>query len=185
MRFSRISVVAFCLLALAAAPVSGQWEDDYWGDVPYVPTPPEVVDAMLSLASVSQNDIVYDLGSGDGRMVIEAARKYHARGVGIDVNPTRIEEANENAKEAGVTDRVRFIEGDLFKADIHDATVVTIYLLSTVNLKLRPKLLQDLKPGTRIVSHRFDMGDWEPEKKSTADGRPLYLWIVPKHKETQ
>ncbi len=182
MRLGRLLVPVF-LLVLAGAPLAAQWEEDEWGDVPYVPTPPEVVDAMLELAGVTQNDIVYDLGCGDGRIVIEAAKKYHAHGVGIDINPTRIEEAKANAKDAGVSDRVRFLEGNFFQADIHDATVVTLYLLSTVNLKLRPKLLKDLKPGTRIVSHRFDMGDWKPLKETTADGRPIYLWIVPPDKK--
>lgn len=148
-------------------------------DVPYVPTPQEVVDAMLKLGEVKKGDILYDLGSGDGRIVITAAKVYGVKGTGIDINPERIEEAQANAKKEGVTDRVRFLNQDLFEANISDATVVTLYLLPSINLKLRPKLWKDLKPGTRIVSHSFDMGDWEPEKRIEVDGRYLYLWRVP------
>jgi SAM-dependent methyltransferase len=152
------------------------------GEVPYVPTPEEVVEAMLKLAAVKNTDTVYDLGSGDGRIVITAAKTYGARGVGIDIDPERIAEANENAKKAGVTNRVRFIEKDLYEADIREATVVTLYLLSSVNLKLRPKLLSDLKPGTRVVSHQFDMGDWKPEKKVEIGYRSIYFWTIPQKK---
>lgn len=149
------------------------------GDVPYVPTPEEVVDQMLKLAAVGKDDILYDLGCGDGRIVITAAKQYGAKGVGIDIDPERIQEANENAKQAGVAERTRFVEKDLFQADIHEATVVTLYLLPSVNEKLRPKLRKDLKPGTRIVSHQFDMGDWKPEKKVEIGYRTIYLWKVP------
>jgi SAM-dependent methyltransferase len=157
-------------------------------DVPFVPTTDEAVEAMLKLAGVAKSDVVYDLGCGDGRIVVTAAKKYGARGVGIDINPTRIEEARANAKKNGVEALVRFEEQDLFEAKISDATVVTLFLLSSVNLKLRPKLLADLKPGTRIVSNTFDMGDWKPEKEFTVgDGddesfylsRRLFLWRVP------
>ena len=156
-------------------------------DVPYVPTTEAAVDAMLKLASVKKTDVVYDLGCGDGRIVIAAARDYGARAVGIDINPERIQEAQDNAKKAGVTNLVRFEENDLFDADIHEATVVTLFLLNSVNLKLRPKLLKDLKPGTRIVSNTFDMGDWKPYKEltlqDTADDYGLshkfFLWIIP------
>jgi len=152
-------------------------------DVPYVPTPDLVVQEMLRLASVKAGDVVYDLGCGDGRIVIAAAKQYGARGVGIDINPERIKESNENTARAGVGDRVRFTAQDLFEADLSDATVVTLYLLPSVNLKLRPKLLRELKPGTRVVSHAFRMGDWKPEKsvKLKADGieRTIYLWTVP------
>ncbi|HUG76415.1 MAG TPA: class I SAM-dependent methyltransferase, partial [Burkholderiales bacterium] len=150
--------IAHCLLlivSLALAPALAR-------DVPFVPTDQKVVEKMLELARVGPRDIVYDLGSGDGRIVIAAAKK-GARGVGVDIDPQRIEEARENARAAGVEDRVRFVQGDLFKADIGDATVVTLYLLSTVNQRLRPKLLAELRPGTRIVSHAFDMGDWHPQ----------------------
>ena len=149
-------------------------------DVPFVPTPERVVDKMLDIAKVGPADIVYDLGSGDGRIVIAAAKKYGARGVGIDIDPDRIKEARANARKAGVEKRVEFREGDLFEASIADATVVTIYLLSGINLKLKPKLLAELKPGTRIVSHAFDMGDWAPEQTAKVGGTSVYLWRVPK-----
>jgi precorrin-6B methylase 2 len=148
-------------------------------DVPYVPTPQPVVDAMLKLGEVKKGDVLYDLGSGDGRIVISAAKAFGVRGTGIDINPERIEEAQKNAKDEGVQDKVKFLNQDLFEANISDATVVTLYLLPSINLKLRPKLWKDLKPGTRIVSHSFDMGDWEPEKRVEVDGRYLYLWRVP------
>jgi SAM-dependent methyltransferase len=150
-------------------------------DVPYVPTPQEVVDEMLKVAGVTNNDVVYDLGSGDGRIVITAAQKYSARGVGIDINPKLVAQAKENAVKAGVTDRVQFLQQDLFKTDISQATVVTLYLLPRINIKLRPKLLQELKPGTRIVSNSFDMGKWKPEKTSKVKGRTIYFWTVPEN----
>lgn len=150
-------------------------------DVHYVPTPPDVVAAMLKTANVGKSDIVYDLGSGDGRIVIAAVKDFGAsRATGIDIDPQRIKEANENAKAAGVTDRVRFLNQDLFTTNFSDATVVTMYLLPTLNLKLRPKLLAELKPGTRIVSHAFDMGDWKPEKELDVNGRKVYYWTIPK-----
>jgi SAM-dependent methyltransferase len=148
-------------------------------DVPYVPTPNPVVDGMLKLAGVKSTDVVYDLGCGDGRIVITAAKTYGARGVGVDINPERVQEARANAKSAGVDGKVRFEENDLFKADIHEANVVTLYLLPDVNMRLKPKLLSDLKPGTRIVSHSFDMEDWKPDKEETVEGRHLYLWTIP------
>jgi SAM-dependent methyltransferase len=148
-------------------------------EVPYVPTPIEVVDEMLQMAEVKPGDVVYDLGCGDGRIVIRAAKQYGARGVGIDIDPERIREARQAAKEAGVEDRVTFREQDLFQADLHEANVVTLYLLPSVNLKLRPKLLRDLRPGTRIVSHAFDMGDWEPERTASVDGKAVFRWTVP------
>lgn len=149
-------------------------------EVPFVPTPEDAVEAMLKLAGVKPGDIVYDLGSGDGRIVISAVRDHGAsRAVGVDINPERIAEANANARRAGVEDQVEFRQGDLFDADIGEATVVTLYLLPSVNERLKPKLLSELKPGTRVVSHAFDMGDWKPEKKIEQDGRTLYLWVVP------
>jgi SAM-dependent methyltransferase len=156
-------------------------------DVPYVPTTETAVQAMLKLGEVKKTDVVYDLGCGDGRIVIAAAKSYGARGVGIDINPVRIGEAKENAKKAGVEKLVRFEENDLFEAKISEATVVTLFLLPNINLKLRPKLLADLKPGTRVVSNTFDMGDWKPEKEfivpdtevDTYLSHRLYLWIVP------
>jgi SAM-dependent methyltransferase len=148
-------------------------------DVPYVPTPQHVVEAMLKLADVKKGDVLYDLGSGDGRMVITAAKLYGVKGTGIDIDPKRIQEANENAKKMGVQDQVRFLNQDLFESDFHDATVVTLYLLPGINMKLRPKLWKELKPGTRIVSHSFDMGEWQPEKKIDVEGRNLYYWTIP------
>jgi hypothetical protein len=150
-------------------------------DVPYVPTPEAVVNRMLEMASVQSNDVIYDLGSGDGRIVITAAQEYGTRGVGIDIDPERVQEANENARKAQVTDRVQFLQQDLFDTDISEATVVTLYLLPEVNLRLRPKLLRELKPGTRIVSHAFDMGDWQPERTEQVDGRTIYYWTVPEN----
>lgn len=149
-------------------------------DVPYFTTPPAVVNEMLRLAQLSKNDVLYDLGSGDGRIVIAAAQKYGIRGVGIDIDPERIREANENARRAGVSDRVKFVQQDLFQADLREATVVTLYLLPSVNLKLRPKLLRDLKPGTRVVSHAFDMGMWRADHVIEVEGRAIYYWVVPK-----
>lgn len=148
-------------------------------DVIYVPTGFEVVTQMLKLAEVTSKDIVYDLGCGDGRFVVTAARQFGARGVGIDIDPDRIKEANELAKRTGADDKVRFIQGDLFEADISEATVVTLYLLTRLNIKLRPKLTTELKPGTRIVSHAFDMGDWKPEKTESVGGSSIYLWRIP------
>lgn len=156
-------------------------------DVPYVPTTEPAVEAMLDLAKVTKNDVVYDLGCGDGRIVITAAKKFGARGVGIDINPERISEARANAKKAGVEHLVKFIEQDLFEADIREASVVTLFLLSSVNLKLRPKLLADLKPGARVVSNTFDMGDWKPDKEFTLEdngedsylSHKFFLWVIP------
>jgi len=150
-------------------------------DVIYVPTPTEVVEEMLQLAQVKATDRVYDLGSGDGRIVITAAQKYGARGTGIDIDPLRIQEANENAKKAEVTDLVDFRQQDLFQTDFSDATVVTLYLLPRLNVQLRPKLLRELKPGTRIVSHQFDMGEWKPEKVVKVGDRTVYFWTVPEN----
>ncbi len=148
-------------------------------DVPYVPTPQPVVDKMLELARVGKNDVVYDLGCGDGRVVITAASKYGARGVGIDINPQRIAEANANLKTAGVADKVKFMVGDLFAADVSDATVVTLYLLPSVNRTLRPRLWKQLKVGARVVSHDFDMGpEWPPEKIEKVEGKTVYYWTI-------
>ena len=156
-------------------------------DVPFVPTPPQVVDAMLDVANVTKDDVVYDLGSGDGRIVIAAAKKYGVRGVGYDLDPERVKEARENARVAGVADRVKFEVQNVFTADFKEATVVTMYLLPAVNLKLKPRILAELRPGTRIVSHDFDMGDWTPEKTLTIKGtgereHKVYFWIVPPRK---
>ncbi len=148
-------------------------------DVIYVPTPQEVVDRMLEMAQVTSKDFVVDLGCGDGRNVITAAKVYGARGFGVDIDPARIKEAKENAEKAGVTDKVDFRVANLFETKISDATVLTMYLLSTINLKLRPRILDEMKPGTRIVSHAFDMGDWKPDQRDTVGYRNVYFWIVP------
>jgi SAM-dependent methyltransferase len=170
-------VQVLCSLILVSAPLVAQ-QEGVQRDVPYVPSPTEIVETMLKLGEVKQGDILYDLGCGDGRIVITAAQKFGARGTGVDIDPERIQEAEANARQAGVSDRVRFIQKNLFDADIHDATVVTLYLLPDVNLKLRPKLLRDLKVGTRIVSHQFDMGDWKPDKQVDVGWRSVYLWTV-------
>lgn len=166
---------------------SGRGPDIYW-----VPTPDEVVVKMLQVAKITANDVVYDLGCGDGRIVITAAKVFGARGIGIDIDPQRIRESTENALRAGVSDRVTFIQADLFETDIKEATVVTLYLLTELNVKLRPKLLRDLKPGTRILSHEFDMGDWKPDASGVMRNMKLfysptpvekdvnyYFWVVP------
>ena len=170
-------------------------------EVPYVPTPDNVVLEMLKMAQVDKDDLVYDLGCGDGRIVITAVSKFGCRGVGIDIDPERIKESKENAIKTGVSDRVQFMQMDLFDADISKATVVTLYLLSEVNLRLRPKLLRELSPGTRVVSHAFSMGEWKPETSSSVkleeymdpyvqdyrdpftldfwDFHTVYFWIIP------
>lgn len=174
-------------LAAPAPPVALQefpWQQYRGYDVPFVSTPPEVVDEMLRLADIKAGDLLYDLGCGDGRIVIAAAKRFGIKAVGIDINPIRIAESNENAAKAGTGDKVRFIQQNLFEADFKDATVVTMYLLTSVNLRLRPKLLADLKPGTRLVSHSFDMGNWNPDKTSVistsyGDHRNIHFWVVP------
>jgi ribosomal protein L11 methylase PrmA len=173
------------LIAVSAAliAVAPSFAKDQYPDVIYVPTPHEVVDDMLRLANVHKGDVLYDLGSGDGRIAIAAAKKYGIKAVGIDIDPERIREATENAKKAGVTNLVQFRQEDLFKADFRDATVVTLYLLPDLNVKLRPRLWDELKPGTRIVSHQFDMGTWKPEKKLESNGRTVYFWTVPAKKK--
>ncbi len=167
------------LFALVAGLVWAQDTPERYPDVPYVPTPPEVVAEMLKLADVHKGDVVFDLGCGDGRIVIMSVEKYGAtKATGIDIDPERIREANENAEKAGVTDKVKFLKGDLFETDLRSANVVTLYLLPSVNMKLRPKLWKELKPGTRVVSHSFDMGDWKPDKTVEINGRRLYLWTI-------
>jgi SAM-dependent methyltransferase len=148
-------------------------------DVPYVPTSMELVNKMLDMAKVTNSDTVFDLGCGDGRIVVTAAKERGARGTGIDINPERIAEANANAKSAGVEDRVNFLVGDLFKANFSEATVVTLYLLPSVNKKLRPQLWRQLKVGTRVVSHDFDMGaEWPPERVEKIGHKTLYYWTI-------
>lgn len=151
-------------------------------DVIYVPTSKLTVMAMLEMASVDSSDVIYDLGSGDGRIVITAAKEFGAKGVGIDIDPKRIQEARENAEAANVMDKVEFIQGDLFQSDFSEASVVTLYLLNRLNERLKPILLEQLKPGTKIVSHAFSMGDWKPEETKQVDGNTIYLWTVPEKK---
>jgi SAM-dependent methyltransferase len=148
-------------------------------DVPYVPTPQPVVDRMLEVGKVGKDDVLYDLGCGDGRIVITAAKEHGAHATGIDLNPVRIAEAQANAKKAGVENLVNFKVGNLFEADVSPATVVTLYLLPSVNRELRPRLWKQLKVGTRVVSHAFDMGpDWPPEQTVEIDGRKIYVWTI-------
>lgn len=167
---------ATCLLA---APAIARDEHAPPLDVPFVPTPMAVVDAMLDMAQVTRSDTLYDLGCGDGRIVVRAATRFGCRGVGVDLDPERVREAKENARTAGVEKLTRFEVGDVFEFDFSAASVVTMYLLPSVNLKLRPRLLKELKPGTRIVSHDFDMGDWAPEVSREVKNSRIFLWTVP------
>jgi SAM-dependent methyltransferase len=167
------------LICVGLAAAWGQKVPSRPPDVRYEPSSPQIVSEMLRLAGARKSDVVYDLGCGDGRIVIAAAKEFGARAVGIDIDPERIRESTENAGKAGVGRRVRFRNEDLFEADIHEATVVTLYLWPWINLKLRPKLLKELKPGTRIVSHSHDMGDWAPEKEIEVEGHKIYFWRVP------
>ena len=165
------------LAALLAAPAAAAQARS--PDVVYVPTPPEVVEAMLGLAGVKAGDVLYDLGSGDGRIPIAAAKKFGIRATGIDIDPDRIWEAEQNARSAGVERLVRFRREDLFAADFSEATVVTLYLHPDVNVRLRPRLWAELRPGTRVVSHQFPMGDWVPEKAIELRGHTVYFWTIP------
>jgi SAM-dependent methyltransferase len=153
----------------------------YAPEVPYFPTPDEAVDTMLKLAGTGPNDVVYDLGCGDGRIVIAAAKSFGARGVGVDIDPAPLRMAVSSARQAGVQDRVRFVRGDLFETDIREATVVTLFLLEHVNRRLLPKLLKELAPGTRVVAYRYGFGDaWPPEKTVQAGAVAIFFWTVPK-----
>lgn len=187
---TRKAAAVFSLLGMAllfspaATPQEFSWDQYKHYDVPFVPTPQAVVEEMLRLAGVKPGDVLYDLGCGDGRIVVTAAQRYGVKAIGIDIDPIRIAESQKNAKAANVTDKVKFIEMDLFQADFRDASVITMYLLTSVNRRLRPKLLSELKPGTRLVSHSFDMGDWQPDDKgvvalSESDDRYIYFWLVP------
>jgi len=166
-----------CLL-LAASTLGAQAPKLRAPDVPYEPSSPAIVAEMVKLGGVTRRDVVYDLGCGDGRVVIAAVKK-GARGIGIDIDPQRITEARENARQAGVTGRVTFRNEDLFLSDFRNATVVMLYLWPEVNLKLRPRLLAELKPGTRVVSHSHSMGDWKPDKQVEVEGHTIYLWTIP------
>ena len=178
----RLALMSFAL-GLLAIPAAAQDDNCPQKDVIFVPTPQEVVDEMLKVANVTARDVVYDLGSGDGRIPITAAKTYGARGIGIDICDIRIQEANANLKTAGVADKVKFLKQDLFTTNISEATVVTMYLLPTLNLRLIPKLNKELKPGTRIVSHAFDMGiDGRvraPKETRNVNGRTIYIWTTP------
>jgi SAM-dependent methyltransferase len=186
-RFRRILAAALFTLAGPdlAGPARAVMLDGGWQlparppDVPFVPTPDEVIPTMLDLARVTGDDVVFDLGSGDGRILIAAAQRFGARGVGIEIDPVRVREARDRARAGGVDYLITFREQDFFDADISDATVVMLYLMPRVNLQLRPRLLAELRPGTRIVSHTFDMGDWTPAESRYVRGRPVHLWIVP------
>ena len=175
-----VAVLAFAATGAVAQPLTPLEKKL---DVPYVPTHERIVSEMLKVANVGKNDVLYDLGCGDGRIPVTAAKRFGTRGVGVDIDPQRVLEARANAVKEGVADRVKFFQQDLFDTDIKEATVVTLYLLPDVNLRLRPKLLSDLKPGTRVVSHNYDMGDWQPLKTITIklpDGEhTVYFWIVP------
>lgn len=174
--------ISSALLALLiSSPVLSprQLQDQVAINTPFVSTTPNVVTGMLRLAAPKSEDIIYDLGCGDGRIIIAAAKRYSIHGVGIDINPDRIREARANARFAGVDRLVSFEEGDLFETDLRRATIVTLYLLHDVNLKLRPKLQRELPPGARIVAESFDLGDWKPAKKEKIDGADLFLWVMP------
>ncbi len=186
------AVLGCVLLVGAAAPLSGYAQrpgapgpeaspDSAASDkeVPYVTTPQRAVERLLEMADVSEDDVVYDLGSGDGRFVITAAQKFGARGVGVEIDPELVRQARSRARVAGVSDRVEFRQGDLFDVDLHEASVVTLYLEPELNLRLRPKLFFQLDPGDRVVSHDFNMGAWTPERVEKMDGSTLYLWTVP------
>ncbi len=176
---------AFAAATLLGAPAVAQQKDSYepqvgqaGKDVIWVPTPDEVVDRMLRMAQVTPSDYVVDLGAGDGKIAIAAARKFGARALGIEYNPDMAKHAQRNAEKAGVAGRAKIVQGDIFASDFSQATVVTMYLLPALNLKLRPQLLS-MRPGTRVVSHSFNMEDWDPDETSNMDGRRAYLWIVP------
>jgi hypothetical protein len=188
MRTLRFPVPLLALILAAAVAASAQTSTlPKTPDVPYVPTDEKVVAEMLKVAKVKKSDVLYDLGSGDGRIVITAAKKFGTRGTGIELLPSLVQEARENARKSGVSGLARFVEGDIFDADISEATVVTLYLLPEVNMRLRPKLLE-LRPGTRIVSHNYDLGDWKPEKTikiHLPDGEhTVFYWVVPPRRKS-
>lgn len=166
-------------MVLVAPAGARQFRPNRVPDVPFVPTPQSVVDAMLELAHVTASDVVYDLGSGDGRIPITAAARYGAFGIGVEMDSLLVRRANDNRTRAGVGDRVRFVYGDLFETDLSGATVVTLFLLPRLNERLVPKFRRELRPGTRIVSHKFDLGDeWPPEQSQDVNGLMIYLWTV-------
>jgi cyclopropane fatty-acyl-phospholipid synthase-like methyltransferase len=176
MRLTAVCVAIVCAIATTFA--TGQRASVPTPDIHYVPTSNGVAEAMLKLAKTTASDVVYDLGSGDGRIVIAAAKKFGARGVGVELDADLIKEATKNAAKAGVADKVTFIQGDLFKTDLSDATVVTLYLSNSINTRLRGILQRQLTPGARVVSHRFTMGDWKPEAEQHLEGTSIYLWTI-------
>jgi 2-polyprenyl-3-methyl-5-hydroxy-6-metoxy-1,4-benzoquinol methylase len=179
------SLLTFLSFVLAALPpVQSARSEAIKLDVPFVATPQVVVDKMLELAAVKKDDFLIDLGSGDGRIPITAASRFGIKALGVDINPDRIQEAKTNAVKARVEDMVEFRKQNLFETDITKASVLTMYLLPHINMELRPRILSQLKPGTRVVSHAFHMGDWKPEKEVFIEGRMIYLWIVPEKKDT-
>jgi SAM-dependent methyltransferase len=181
---TRILVLAAACLVLVAAPARAQLESLTQPpvlpgkDVPWVPTPDAAVDRMLAMAQVGPRDLVYDLGSGDGKIAIMAAKRFGARAVGVEYDPAMLEVSREAARREGVADRVQFVQGDIFEFDFREATVVTLYLLTTINVKLRPRILA-MRPGTRVASHMFRMGDWQPDESARVGSSDVYLWIVP------
>ena len=178
-----LTAVLFLIRPICPAePIGQEPSDEVQINTPYVETAPPVVDAMLRLAKTKRKDVVYDLGCGDGRIVIAAAKQYGARGVGIDINPVRIQQAQDNARREGVQNLVTFKIGDVYNADVREATIVALYMLPDVNLKLRPKLWQDLRPGARIISHTFDMGDWKPKRVKAVGSEKVFLWVQKKPK---
>ncbi len=178
MNLTRVFVVIVGVAAAVSLPDAAQHSAPPSPDIHYVPTSNRVAEAMLKLANTTSSDIVYDLGSGDGRIVIAAARKFGAHGVGIEIDGELIKNAVKNARKAGVSDQVTFRQEDLFKADLSEATVVTLYLSNSINMRLRTILQRELKPGSRVVSHRFMMGDWKPEAEQHLDGTSIYLWTI-------
>ena len=176
MKLTAVCVAILC--AIATTSVRAQRASAPTPDIHYVPTSNGVADAMLKLAKTTASDVVYDLGSGDGRIVIAAAKKFGARGVGVELDAGLIKDATKNAAKAGVADKVTFVQGDLFKTDLSDATVVTLYLSNSINMRLRGILQHQLKPGARVVSHRFTMGDWKPEVEQHLEGTSIYLWTI-------
>ncbi len=175
-RFKLLTVVSCLALTISCTSLNSKQVS---APVPYVTTPPHIIPEMLKLANVTPEDVVYDLGSGDGRIVIAAAGQFGARGVGVEVDPNLISESRRNAEAAGVASRVRFVQADLFRADIGEATVVTVFLLPGVNVMLAPKFMSELRPGTRIVSYLHDMGEWQPDRVNRGDGSTIYCWVVP------
>lgn len=173
-----VSAIPATLALAVAATAAGAADTDQ--DAPYVPTPHTVVNRMLEMAEAGPEDLVYDLGSGDGRFVITAVRDFDvSQAVGIEIDPELVDESRENAQEAGVADRTEFRRKDFFESDFSDADVVTMYLLSSLNLSLRPRILSQLEPGTRVVSHAFDMGNWKPDRAANVADKRIYMWIVP------